>query len=62
MVIPEIIEESSVKVIGYWNNFNITWSPIVKVNFGKVLYEIKVDNEHRNGTPVSLHQQAQFMI
>lgn len=51
-----MIDEESVKPVGYWNNFNITWNRCVKVNFGKVLYEIKVDSPRKNGTPVSIIQ------
>lgn len=62
VVIPETIEASSVNVNGSWDNFNITWEPITKVNFGKVLYEIKVDNEYKNGTPVILFENICELI
>ncbi|KAK5650142.1 hypothetical protein RI129_001171 [Pyrocoelia pectoralis] len=49
-VIPEPINRNSIKVIGFWNSFNITWEPCQKVNFGTVFYEIKVDNLLKNSS------------
>ncbi|KAK4881780.1 hypothetical protein RN001_005099 [Aquatica leii] len=47
-VIPEPINRNSIKVIGFWNSFNITWQPCQNVNFGTVFYEIKVDSLLKN--------------
>lgn len=48
-----MINLTTVKVVGYWNNFNITWNPVVEVTYGNVIYEIKVDNVYKNGTAVT---------
>lgn len=52
-VIPEPIERSTIRTVGFWNSFNITWEPCHKVNFGTVFYEIKVDSLLKNGSSVS---------
>ncbi|KAF7989871.1 hypothetical protein HCN44_008545 [Aphidius gifuensis] len=41
IVIPDSIDADTIKVIGTWNNFNITWKPIDNINYGTVFYEIK---------------------
>lgn len=41
-VIPDAIPNASIKVIGTYKLFNITWDPVVNVNFGHVSYEIKI--------------------
>ncbi|CRK90687.1 CLUMA_CG004384, isoform A, partial [Clunio marinus] len=41
-VIPEAIPNSSIKIIGTYKFFNITWNRIMNVNFGNVYYEIKI--------------------
>lgn len=41
-VLPDVVDVSSVGVVGTWDDFNITWKPIENVNFGTVFYEIKI--------------------
>lgn len=44
-VLPDAIDESSLNVIGTWDSFNITWKPVVNVNFGDIFYEIKIGGD-----------------
>ncbi|KAI4460354.1 tyrosine-protein kinase receptor [Holotrichia oblita] len=41
-VLPDVVDVSSVRVVGTWDSFNISWRPIENVNFGTVFYEIKI--------------------
>ncbi|XP_031333150.1 proto-oncogene tyrosine-protein kinase ROS isoform X2 [Photinus pyralis] len=60
-VIPEPINRNSIKVVGFWDSFNITWEPSQKVNFGTVFYEIKVDNFLKNSsTKVTTFPSIQY--
>ncbi|KAK3578565.1 hypothetical protein CHS0354_025280 [Potamilus streckersoni] len=49
-VIPDAIPVSSVRSIGNWKNFNITWRPSLEVNHGKVLYEVSVHSDQMADT------------
>ncbi|XP_071055369.1 proto-oncogene tyrosine-protein kinase ROS isoform X1 [Onthophagus taurus] len=40
-VIPDIVDKDSLKVVGDWKFFNITWKPVDNVNYGSVFYEVK---------------------
>lgn len=42
-VIPEPINQASIKIIGNYDTFNITWEHILKVNYGILFYDIKVE-------------------
>lgn len=52
-VLPEVVDPMSVRVVGTWDSFNISWQPITNVNFGTVFYEIKIGE---NDPPVSENQ------
>lgn len=43
-VIPEQIDEDSIRVIGSSSSFNITWSPVTNVNAGQVFYELTTED------------------
>lgn len=45
-VIPKAVSQSSIRVSGTWESFNISWNPVSNVNYGQVFYEVKV----RDGT------------
>lgn len=47
-VIPEAIPNSSIQIIGTYKFFNITWDPVVNVNYGNVYYEIKIKSSKIN--------------
>lgn len=51
--IPEAVDETTIKVSGSWESFNITWSPVQNVNFGTVFYEISIKNEIRNESAIT---------
>lgn len=41
-VIPKPVTQSSIRVSGSWETFNISWNPVTNVNYGQVVYEVKV--------------------
>lgn len=43
-VIPDQVPEDSIKIIGTYKFFNITWSDVENVNYDQVFYEIKVQS------------------
>lgn len=45
-VIPKPVAQSSIRVSGSWESFNISWNAVTNVNYGQVFYEVKV----RDGT------------
>ncbi|GAB6030941.1 hypothetical protein CHUAL_007766 [Chamberlinius hualienensis] len=46
MVIPSAVDINSVKILGRWDNFNISWTPITNINYGNVFYEVRVDDKN----------------
>ncbi|CAH0586987.1 unnamed protein product [Chrysodeixis includens] len=44
IAIPETINSSSIKVVGEWDKFNVTWDPAtrVNVNHSKVYYDVNL--------------------
>nr|CAD7427324.1 unnamed protein product [Timema monikensis] len=42
-VIPETVQNSSIRVSGKWEKFRIEWEPVISVNYDQVFYEVKVD-------------------
>ncbi|XP_076250339.1 receptor protein-tyrosine kinase sevenless isoform X2 [Rhynchophorus ferrugineus] len=51
-VIPEVVDRTSVRVIGSSENFNVTWSPVRNVNYGNVFYEVQIDGLPRNNSTI----------
>lgn len=51
-VVPNKVDNTSIKVIGSSESFNITWDPITNVNYGMVFYEVHVESRWRNYTVV----------
>lgn len=43
-VIPDQVNESSVKVVGNSKSFNITWESVTNVNHGEVFYEVLINS------------------
>ncbi|XP_008552558.1 proto-oncogene tyrosine-protein kinase ROS isoform X3 [Microplitis demolitor] len=43
-VIPRPVSADSIRVIGTWRNFNVTWDPVTNINYGTVFYEVKFTN------------------
>ncbi|KAG8193693.1 hypothetical protein JTE90_024054 [Oedothorax gibbosus] len=43
-VVPAPIFEKDIQICGTHNRFNITWVPVANVNYGKVFYEITLDD------------------
>ncbi|KFM82025.1 Proto-oncogene tyrosine-protein kinase ROS, partial [Stegodyphus mimosarum] len=43
-VVPHSVYEGDINIEGTSDSFNITWSPVVSVNYGTVFYEISVDD------------------
>lgn len=41
-VIPEAVSAKSIKIIGTYKIFNITWDPVTNVNYGSVFYEVRI--------------------
>lgn len=41
-VIPNSVNETSIRTIGTWSEFNITWAPVTNVNYGTVFYELHI--------------------
>lgn len=54
MVIPERVNESSIRTIGTWSDFNITWAPVTNVNYGTVFYEVSI-RHGANEMPIVRH-------
>lgn len=42
---PHPVPMWSVDVTGQWNNFTVVWRPVNNTTYGKVLYEVLVDNK-----------------
>lgn len=56
-VIPESIDSSSIRIFGTSSAFNITWDPVVNVNYGQVFYDVKTeDGTKENIVKVSENQ------
>ncbi|KAJ8921659.1 hypothetical protein NQ315_010568, partial [Exocentrus adspersus] len=47
-VIPEMLNKTSIKVVGSSESFNITWNPIKSVNYGTVFYEVQIDSPSKS--------------
>lgn len=43
-VIPEQIDEHSIRITGNWSTFNISWTPVSNVTYGQVFYDIRFLN------------------
>ncbi|XP_035208124.1 proto-oncogene tyrosine-protein kinase ROS-like, partial [Stegodyphus dumicola] len=43
-VVPHSVYEDEINIEGTSDSFNITWSPVLSVNYGTVFYEISVDD------------------
>ncbi|XP_071445601.1 proto-oncogene tyrosine-protein kinase ROS [Hetaerina americana] len=43
-VIPNPVPIDSIRILGTWDLFRISWSPVNNVNHGKVFYEVKMDD------------------
>ncbi|XP_074098359.1 receptor protein-tyrosine kinase sevenless isoform X3 [Cotesia typhae] len=43
-VIPRAVSLNSIRVIGTWGNFNVSWDPVTNINHGTVFYEVKFAN------------------
>ncbi|KAL3277022.1 hypothetical protein HHI36_012384 [Cryptolaemus montrouzieri] len=52
VVIPNIVNRDSVKVIGSSESFNVSWDPVNNVNYGVVFYEVQIDPLSRNDSTV----------
>ena len=52
-VIPESVNLTSIKITGEWDSFTISWSPTMRVNYGQVFYEVKVEYNNRLHVEVS---------
>lgn len=42
IVVPDAVDETTLRSVGSWDSFNITWSPVTNVNFGTVFYELQI--------------------
>ncbi|XP_063703914.1 proto-oncogene tyrosine-protein kinase ROS isoform X2 [Culicoides brevitarsis] len=42
IVLPDAVKNETLRVIGKWNHFNISWDPVTNVNYGCVRYEIEI--------------------
>ncbi|KAF4521972.1 hypothetical protein B566_EDAN012521 [Ephemera danica] len=40
-VIPSLVRQDSIRLVGSWDAFNVTWAAVTNVNFGRVFYEVK---------------------
>ncbi|KAK9499087.1 hypothetical protein O3M35_003599 [Rhynocoris fuscipes] len=45
--IPDPVDINSLKIIGNFSNFNISWNPVENVNCGEVFYELKISHSHK---------------
>lgn len=43
-VIPGQVDGTLIKVLGTSESFNITWEPVINVNYGKVFYEVHLND------------------
>ncbi|XP_014249043.1 proto-oncogene tyrosine-protein kinase ROS [Cimex lectularius] len=43
--IPESIKQDSIRIVGNYSNFNISWDPVTNVNIGEVFYELKISHK-----------------
>ncbi|XP_015585702.1 proto-oncogene tyrosine-protein kinase ROS isoform X3 [Cephus cinctus] len=41
VVLPHPVDLDSIRVVGTWRNFNVSWDPVKNVNYGTVFYEVK---------------------
>lgn len=44
-VVPEAVDNSTIEVIGKWDNFRISWKPIKTITYGDVFYDIRFLNQ-----------------
>lgn len=52
-VIPGPVVYDTVQVEGTWENFNITWAPSNTTDYGKLFYEVKINDGSKKDTMVS---------
>lgn len=52
-VIPGPVLYDTVQVEGTWDDFNITWSPSNTTDYGKLFYEVKINDGSKKDTMVS---------
>uniref|UniRef100_T1HB35 Tyrosine-protein kinase receptor n=1 Tax=Rhodnius prolixus TaxID=13249 RepID=T1HB35_RHOPR len=45
--IPEPVDVDSLKIVGNFSNFNISWHPVENVNCGEVFYELKIGHSRK---------------
>lgn len=57
-VVPEPVNVSEMTIIGSSKSFNITWAPILSVNYGEVFYEIRFLN---NNTTETTHNSVHYV-
>jgi hypothetical protein len=48
IVTPTSVLSWSVAVSGKWNDFTITWQPVNNTNYGRVFYDVTVNNYNPN--------------
>lgn len=41
-MIPDQVDRNSITVNGSWTNFIVTWAPVENVNYGKVVYDVRI--------------------
>ncbi|XP_064488538.1 proto-oncogene tyrosine-protein kinase ROS-like isoform X2 [Ornithodoros turicata] len=59
-VVPGLIPAGGIKVLGTWENFNITWPMESQVNYGKVFYELKI-TDGKGGTYTKVTNENVFV-
>ncbi|XP_072155472.1 proto-oncogene tyrosine-protein kinase ROS isoform X1 [Bemisia tabaci] len=47
-VVPDSVDNTSIRVDGTFKLFNITWNPVVNINFGELFYEIKIKDQDKD--------------
>lgn len=49
-VIPDAVFYGSVQVNGKWDSFNISWLPTNNTNYGRLFYEVKINDASKDTT------------
>ncbi|XP_063241344.1 proto-oncogene tyrosine-protein kinase ROS isoform X2 [Bacillus rossius redtenbacheri] len=49
-VSPEAVNHLSVRIVGSSQNFSVQWDPVMNVNYGKVFYEVKIEEQNHKNT------------
>ncbi|XP_012264218.2 proto-oncogene tyrosine-protein kinase ROS isoform X2 [Athalia rosae] len=51
-VLPSAVNVDSIRVVGNWSKFNVSWDPVRNTNYGTVFYEVKyADHINTNANP-----------